>query len=312
MKTYDILCLAELAIDDIGNTDKITDNPSSVIIKTLQKFYGGIGGNFSASASLFTKNISILAYLSKNSEGRDYRQYLEKRGIDLSYVLENEWSSHPRCFVVNENEKTRIFFYPGTLIEQPDKYLEYAKELINKIDSKALFCASMNMELNTFYLQNSKCKLKAFAPVHNTYLISKETFTTCLENTDILFMNDHEYKILEEKLGKKLPEIIREFDIEVIIRTLGKEGSEVMVGGKTTKIPACKAKKVLDATGAGDAFSGAFVANYVKTADPIYSAKIASAMASFIVEAQGCQTNVPGLETLSKRVRDNYKIDLME
>jgi ribokinase len=310
MTTYDILCLAELAIDEIGDTDKITDNPSSVILKKLQRFYGGIGGNFCASASIFNSKTSIIAYLGKDSEGLEYKEYLKVKGIDVSYLLENEWSFHSRCFIANENEKTRIFFYPGALIERPAKYLEYSKSLIDKINSKAVFCSSMNIELNTFYLQNSKCKLKAFAPAHNTSYISKEIFAKCLEKTDILFLNNHESLILEKLLGSSLFEIAKSFNIDILIRTLGGDGSEVIVDGKSTTVLPSKASRELDHTGAGDAFAGAFLANYVKTKDHIYSAKVASATASFVVEELGCQTNLPTLESLKTRVKENYNLDL--
>lgn len=310
MKTYDILCLAELAIDDIGDTDKINDNPSSVIIKRLRRFYGGMGGNFCASASVFNPDLSIIAYLGKDPEGIEYKKHLEEKEIDISHLLQNEWSSHARCFIANENEKTRIFFYPGALMEHPTKYLAYAKSLINNISAKALFCASMNIDLNIFYLKNSKCKLKAFAPAHNTSLISKGDFEIALENTNILFLNSLESQILEKLLGLNLFEIAKKFNIDILIRTLGRDGSEIIVDGRSTMVLPCKADREVDRTGAGDAFAGTFVANYIKTKDSIYSAKIASALASFVVEELGCQTNIPTLELLKARVKENYKINL--
>lgn len=307
MKTYDILCLGELAIDFISNTDLITDNPSSVILKSFQKFYGGMGGNFSVAANLFKSDVTVLAYLEDDPEGRDYRNYLKKKKIDVSNVLESKWASHPRCFIFNQGDKTRIFFYAGALIEEPKRYFDHASSLVNKISAKALYCGSMSSELNGFYLSESKSKIKAFAPAHNTYIIPKDKLKSCLENTDILFLNEHESKIVEKMFDSNIYGIARTFGIDILIKTLGKDGSQVIIDGKPNEIIPCRAARELDHTGAGDAYSGAFLANYVKTNDPIYSARMASATASFVVEEIGCQTGLTGAERIMERARATYK-----
>lgn len=307
MKNSDILCLGELAIDFICNTDLITDNPSSVILKSFQKFYGGMGGNFAASASVFNPNQAIIAYLEDDAEGSEYKRYLEAKKIDLSSVIQSKWSQHPRCFIVNQNDKTRIFFYAGALVEERKKYLDYAKSLVNKIDSESLYCGSMAQELNSLYLKESKAKIKAYAPAHNTHVTSKENFEECLKNTNILFLNDHESKMVEKMFSGNIFEIAKMFDIGILVKTLGKDGSELIIDGNVNPILPCKAARVLDHTGAGDAYAGAFLANYVKTEDPIYSAKIASASASFVVEEIGCQTGIPTLEKVMERAKATYR-----
>ncbi|HUB92500.1 MAG TPA: PfkB family carbohydrate kinase [Candidatus Saccharimonadales bacterium] len=306
MEKFDILCLGELAIDYISNTDLITDNPSSVILKSLEKFYGGMGGNFSVAASLFRSDVTVVGYLENDSEGRDYKSYLSSKGVDLSNVLESKWASHARCFIFNQKEKTRIFFYSGALAEEPRRYIRHASALVNKIASSAVYCGSMNQELNNFYLAESRAGIKAFAPAHNTYLISKADFKDCLERTDVLFLNSHESEIIERMFGMGPSQIAKKFNVGVLIKTLGKKGSQIIVDGRTNIIPPCKASRELDHNGAGDAFAGGFLANYVKTRDPIYSAKMASSIASFVVEEVGCQTGIPVVEKVIDRARRTY------
>lgn len=310
MKDFDIVCLGELAIDYISDTDKITDNPSSVILKSLKKFYGGMGGNFSVTASLFKSSIALIGYAGEDLEGRDYISYLKEKGIDTTNVLQAPWSSHSRCFIFNQKDKSRIFFYAGALIEEREKYMDYAKSLINKVNSKLIYCSSMDKELNNLYLKESKAKIKAFCPAHNTHTLSKADLNFSFENTDILILNSHECEIVEKVFEKSLFQIAKDFDMEVFIKTLGRDGCEVIIDGKPTAIQPCRAAREVDHTGAGDAFAGAFMANYIKTKDPIYSAKIGSATASFVVEEHGCQTGIPTLEKLNKRTKENYQITI--
>jgi len=44
---------------------------------------------------------------------------------------------------------------------------------------------------------------------------------------------------------------------------------------------------VVDPTGSGDAFAGAFLVEYLKTGDSVWSTAFASAAASFVVEGVG-------------------------
>jgi sugar/nucleoside kinase (ribokinase family) len=79
-------------------------------------------------------------------------------------------------------------------------------------------------------------------------------------------------------------EKIRDYGARIVIVTRGMKGSKLLFEGKLYDIPACKPKIVRDPTGAGDAFIGAFLAEYVKGKDPISCACIGSSSASFVVE----------------------------
>ena len=308
MKSLDIFCVAEVAIDHIADAGSITDNASSTLLHSVKRYYGGMGGNFSAVASIFGVKVGILAAIGRDDpDSIDYKKYLENRNIDTDYLLQEEWSSISKCFIFNENEKQRLFFYPGTSIQYTEKYMKYAMELAGEIKSEALYAAFTDFELNKFYLSKGNARVKAYAPAHNTHRHSRKDFSECLEHTDILFVNENEAGIMERIMEKNIFEIAEDFDIEVVARTMGKDGSEIIVDGKPTAIPACKIDKMLDPSGAGDAFAGAFMANYIKGRDAISSAKIASATASFIVEERGCQTGIPSISALQERISKNYE-----
>jgi ribokinase len=57
--------------------------------------------------------------------------------------------------------------------------------------------------------------------------------------------------------------------------------------GMYYKVPAYKPPRVVDPTGSGDAFAGAFLVEYLKTGDSVWSTALASAAASFVVEGIG-------------------------
>jgi sugar/nucleoside kinase (ribokinase family) len=72
----------------------------------------------------------------------------------------------------------------------------------------------------------------------------------------------------------------------VVCETLGKEGARLHHGGTVTEIAGIPTEEV-DPTGAGDVFSGAFLAIYLRSGDPILAAREANAAAAAHVKALG-------------------------
>ncbi len=80
---------------------------------------------------------------------------------------------------------------------------------------------------------------------------------------------------------------ISDYGVKTVIVTKGMEGSELFLEGHIYKVPACKPKALVDPTGAGDAYIGAFLAEYTRTRDVLWCASVGSASASFVVEGVG-------------------------
>jgi sugar/nucleoside kinase (ribokinase family) len=74
---------------------------------------------------------------------------------------------------------------------------------------------------------------------------------------------------------------------ETVLVTLGAKGAALSVQGTRYKIPAFKSERVMDPTGAGDVFMGAFLNEYIRQKDSLWCACVGSAAASLVVEAVG-------------------------
>jgi sugar/nucleoside kinase (ribokinase family) len=61
---------------------------------------------------------------------------------------------------------------------------------------------------------------------------------------------------------------------------LGVDGCIVSANGKTRRIPVRRARKVIDATGAGDAFVAGFLAGMLRDLDPFAAARLGNAVAA--------------------------------
>jgi len=82
-------------------------------------------------------------------------------------------------------------------------------------------------------------------------------------------------------------EKIHDYGAKVVIVTKGMKGSALFFEGRFQDVPACWPRFVQDLTGAGDAFIGAFLAEYIRGKDPAWCTCVGSAAASFVIEGVG-------------------------
>ena len=99
---------------------------------------------------------------------------------------------------------------------------------------------------------------------------------------------------------------ISDYGVKVVIVTRGKRGSTLLFDGKVFNVSAYKSKCIIDPTGAGDAFSGAFLAEYVRRKDPLWCVCVGSASASFVIEGIGSERFGEREETY-ERAREIYE-----
>ena len=80
---------------------------------------------------------------------------------------------------------------------------------------------------------------------------------------------------------------VHDCGVKIVIVTLGSAGVLVSSGDGSHRVPACKPAKLVDPTGAGDAFIGGFLEEYASGANILRCACVGSAAASFVVEGVG-------------------------
>ncbi len=109
-----------------------------------------------------------------------------------------------------------------------------------------------------------------------------------LQLVDVFKSSEAEIRTLTglSDLGTAMETVHRQ-GVKIVIVTRGKKGAVVSDQHKIYNIPAYKLEKAIDPTGAGDAFIGAFLAEYIAGEDCFWSSCVGSAAASLEVEDAG-------------------------
>jgi 2-dehydro-3-deoxygluconokinase len=79
----------------------------------------------------------------------------------------------------------------------------------------------------------------------------------------------------------------RDWGAERVVVKLGAEGSVVACASKTAWVPAVKVARVIDTTGAGDAFNAGFLAARGMGQEPVAAAHAASRVAAIVIQHRG-------------------------
>lgn len=102
---------------------------------------------------------------------------------------------------------------------------------------------------------------------------------------------------------------IHDFGVETVIVTSGAKGAMLSVEKTVYTIPSCSSRVLVDPTGAGDAFIGGFLTEYIRQKDSLWCACVGSAAASLVIEGIG-PTFFGEKEEIYQRARSLYEKEI--
>lgn len=113
---------------------------------------------------------------------------------------------------------------------------------------------------------------------------------------DVFLPNKEEGTVLT---GMTEPnDIARELDAlypsALIVLKLDADGALVFRDGESVHVPPAPTNRLVDATGAGDSFAGAFLARYLRGNDPVAAATFANRVSAWVIEHPGARPLTDG------------------
>ncbi|MFH1055105.1 MAG: PfkB family carbohydrate kinase [Candidatus Altiarchaeota archaeon] len=289
----DLLVFGDTAIDNFYEVKKLPEANESADILKGHRFYGGMGANTAMGAKKLGLKVGLVSVIGTDAE--DYREYMEDHGIKL--YLKGIFGDTTKSMFYKTGGEHISFFFRGVTEQlddlNPEK--EFGKQLPK--DVKAVYMARTYLEMHHRVVESYRNCLKVYNPGYGIFKMDRvpRAFKTVVEGSDVIVLNHHELKHLE-RLGFK----IKPDKNQTLIVTKGAEGASVFAKDTRVDVPAYKTK-VVDEAGAGDAFNAGLITGRMKGYDIYESVKLANATASYVVEAWGCQTNLPTWEQVLER-----------
>jgi adenosine kinase len=252
-------------------------------VNGVQEKFGGTAGNIGYALSLMGDRPLISATI-----GSDYQKYLDwlnSNGLSTEgiKIISEEFTAG--AYITTDRSDNQITgFNPGSM--------KFSSRLnIEELDPKDTFMIMSPGNLGDMVNYSQACKAKGidyiFDPGQSIPMLSAEELMRSIEACRIMISNDYELELIMNKTGLKKGDLLKLAG--AVIVTLGELGSKVITPGGEITIPAVKAKKVVDPTGAGDSYRGGLISGLVRGMDIEAAARIGSVCASFAVECYGTQ-----------------------
>ena len=257
-------------------------NVSFTVTSLIEKF-GGTAGNIAYALSLLGEKPILLAAI-----GRDYHRYFEwltknKIACDNITIIEEELTAS--AYITTDRADNQITgFNPGAM-----KYpSSFNFDKINPKESIAIIAPGNLEDMMSYPIT---CKAKGidyiFDPGQSLPMWDSQDLIQCIEGSKIVISNDYELELIMNKTGLDKKKLLQRTN--TIVTTLGELGSRICTPDCEINIPAIKPKKVIDPTGAGDAYRAGLIMGLIQGRNIEQSAKMGSVCASFAIESYGTQ-----------------------
>jgi len=281
--------------------DKIHVLNVCFMVNGLIERFGGTAGNIAYNLALLDEKPIILACAGKDFDG--YEKWLSDLGLPLTGIRRVSDEFTAGAYITTDKADNQITgFNPGAM-----KYsCQYSIDGADPADSLAIIAPG---NLDDMLEHSLACKARGLAyifdPGQSIPAQKPERLVEMITGSKILISNDYELELIIRATG--LPKSDLMDRTGAIITTLGDKGAIVATKGGEVPIPAAVANRVLDPTGAGDAFRAGLIKGLVMGKDVVQAARMGAVSASFGVECQGTQCHRFTLEEFWARHRANFQ-----
>lgn len=206
---------------------------------------------------------------------------LDEKGIPCYEILEGvAWDNMPYSENLDEIARNCQVVCFGSLAQRN----EVSRETINRfIDA----------------MPESEGSLKVFDINLRQNFYDEEIITSSLKKCNVLKLNDEELVIVSRMFGytelsqsEACRRILDAYGLRMLILTCGTDGSYVFTAGETSFHPTPKVE-VADTVGAGDSFTGSFIASILKGKSILEAHRRAVEVSAYVCTQNGAMPILP-------------------
>ncbi len=291
--------------------DKIHTINLSFVAENLVEHFGGTAGNIAYGLALLGEKPAVLA-----AAGRDfqpYRDWLEKAGVDLDFARVIHDKPTTLSNIMTDSADNQI----AALCVGAMAYSCGIKDDEIPADAFAIISPGNIDDMRRFPALYREKKIPfVFDPGQQIPQLSADALRNGIMGAKVFISNDYELALVLEKSGWTEEDILGRMDSTsspqagILVTTLGEKGSRVRTGKNVFEIPASSARKVVDPTGAGDAYRAGFVKGLLANWPLEVAGRFAGVMAAYAIEVYGTQEYITSFSEARARYKESFGTEL--
>ncbi|HYI96485.1 MAG TPA: carbohydrate kinase family protein [Bryobacteraceae bacterium] len=283
-----VLCCGNISYDiPVWPVDEVAWG-KSLWVDQITFSVGGNGSSTSYSLATMGGQVRLTGMVGRDREGEAILEILKRAGVDLD-IRHSDQPTTSTVVLVQSSGDRSFLHRPGASRDVTAEMLSF------HVPGYSHFHLANLFSLPTIRLAGGEVMRRAKAAGLTTSLDTAwdakakwmEDVGPCLPNTDLLFVNDSEAKMLT---GSDDPweatRILRSHGAKDVILKVGPRGCIVFEGNEMTAVSGYRVQ-AKDTTGAGDCFAGGFLASLQRGLSYLEAAKVANAVGASNVENLG-------------------------
>ena len=294
--------IGSISTDFVVTTNRVPKQGETVYGQAFETTFGGKGANQAVAAARLGGRVQMFGCVGGDQFGLETKANLARNGVDVTAIRTIENTTTGSAHITVFEGDNAIVYVPGANQEVTIDYLK-------SVEADLLTCTY-------FVIQNeipmpSIQYLIDLADAHDikvTYDPAPfiEIDKAYLEKVDYLLPNETEAK---EMFGDQdVDALLGQYPAQLLI-TMGGDGIRYHDGEVAVHVPAIKGE-VVDTTGAGDTFSGAFTVALSKGNSLADAIQFASIAGSLSVQKFGAQGGMPTIDALKahEKFNDSWQV----
>jgi ribokinase len=291
-----VTVMGSFVADLAFRTDRVPAWGDTLMGPSFQLGPGGKGSNQAVAAARAGGKVSFISKLGPDPFGDMARNLYAKEGIDTRFLFKTESPTGAAAIIIDAQKgENAIIVVPGACFEVTTAEVDSAKSLL--ADS-SVFVAQLELSLPVVEHGLALAHSLGVPTILNPapamplpesiykfveYITPNETETAALTGLPVNSVADAE-KAADAFLAR---------GVRNAIITLGSQGVFVKNSKIKAHVPAVNAGKVLETTGAGDAFNGGFAVALSEGMDLVAAAHFGCATAGISVTRAGTAPSMP-------------------
>lgn len=288
-RRFDLVAYGDPNVDHVFETMTIPGPDQKALGRDLGVFAGGTVANVACAASRLGARVASFGRVGSDAAGAVLRADFEAFGVSTGHVATAAHASAAAMIMVDAAGEKALIYAP-----MPADPLDEARFAEAAASSRIVY--AMPYDLNEFQ-RISEISHENGADVaidiEAAVAPGPERLRALLALSDIVFMNEGGFRATQA--GDIAPETVRpllDHGPRLVVVTLAEKGALAVTAGEAVRQAAFPARLV-DATGAGDCFNGAFLAATLAGNSVAGSLAFACAAASLAVSAMGARSGIP-------------------
>lgn len=299
----DVIGFGAINMDKIYSVDSIPKKDDEVFVTGLELHPGGSAANTIVGLKRLEMRAGIMGKVGNDEDGHLLMEDFRREGVDTRTVIKGEGRSGSAMVLVDKNGNRAIIVDPGV-----NDTIQYDEMDLEHISNYRL------LHLTSFICKGSERSFEgqrklidgfegdiSFDPGMIYARRGIKGLRDLLSSTKIFMPNETELKMLTGKdYQKGAAQMLKEGPNIVAVK-LGGKGCYITDGEQEIEVPPDPVK-VVDTTGAGDAFNAGFIFGYLQGFELEKCGKLGNVVAGHCIQHKGARKGLPHLKDIRKYI----------